>query len=72
MNVAVIQNITFGGIQGFTRKPATPFTDDEGRFAGIIHQERNLTYALFQNAGHFVPRSVPEAVSCLVANVDFQ
>ncbi|KAJ3836137.1 alpha/beta-hydrolase [Lentinula raphanica] len=57
----VIQNITFGGIQGFTRKPATPFTDDEGRFAGIVHQERNLTYALFQNAGHFVPRSVPEA-----------
>ncbi|KAJ3809239.1 alpha/beta-hydrolase [Lentinula lateritia] len=57
----VIQNITFGGIQGFTRKPATPFTDDEGRFAGIVHQERNLTYALFQNAGHFVPMSVPEA-----------
>ncbi|KIK64583.1 hypothetical protein GYMLUDRAFT_981785 [Collybiopsis luxurians FD-317 M1] len=57
----VIQNITFGGIQGFTRKPATAFTDDEGRFAGIVHQERNLTYALFQNAGHFVPRSVPEA-----------
>ncbi|KAE9402737.1 alpha/beta-hydrolase [Gymnopus androsaceus JB14] len=57
----VIQNITFGGIQGFTRKPATPFSDDEGRFAGIVHQERNLTYALFQNAGHFVPRSVPEA-----------
>ncbi|KAF5358669.1 hypothetical protein D9758_007755 [Tetrapyrgos nigripes] len=55
------QNITFGGIQGFTRKPATPFFDDDGTFAGIVHQERNITYALFPNAGHFVPRSVPQA-----------
>ncbi|KAJ6602725.1 alpha/beta-hydrolase [Mycena vulgaris] len=39
----VIQNMTFGGVQGFSRKPATPFTDDKGKFAGIIHQERNLT-----------------------------
>ncbi|KAJ7479829.1 alpha/beta-hydrolase [Mycena latifolia] len=58
---AVIQNMTFGGVQGFTRKPATPFTDDKGNFAGIIHQERNLTYALFKGAGHLVPNSVPEA-----------
>ncbi|KAJ7479835.1 alpha/beta-hydrolase [Mycena latifolia] len=54
-------NMTFGGVQGFTRKPATPFTDDKGNFAGIIHQERNLTYALFKGAGHLVPNSVPEA-----------
>ncbi|KAF7307464.1 Alpha/beta-hydrolase [Mycena indigotica] len=57
----VIQNMTFGGIQGFTQKPATPWTDDKGNFAGIIHQERNLTYALFKGAGHRVPASVPEA-----------
>ncbi|KAJ7159990.1 alpha/beta-hydrolase [Mycena crocata] len=57
----VIQNMTFGGVQGFSRKPATPFTDDHGNFAGIIHQERNLTYALFKGAGHLVPTSVPEA-----------
>ena len=43
----VIQNTTFGGIQGFTKRPNTPFTDDKGNFAGIIHQERNITYALF-------------------------
>jgi carboxypeptidase D len=54
--------MTFGGVQGFTRKPATPFTDDKGNFAGIIHQERNLTYALFRGAGHLVPTFVPEAV----------
>ncbi|KAF7340835.1 Carboxypeptidase [Mycena sanguinolenta] len=58
---AVIQNFTFGGMQGFTRKPDTPFTDDHGKLAGIVHQERNVTYALFKNAGHFVPYFVPEA-----------
>ncbi|KAJ6551857.1 Alpha/Beta hydrolase protein [Mycena capillaripes] len=57
----IIQNMTWGGIQGFTRKPSTAFQDDLGNFAGIIHQERGLTYALFQNAGHLVPQSVPGA-----------
>ncbi|KAJ7062145.1 alpha/beta-hydrolase [Mycena amicta] len=55
----VIQNMTFGGVQGFTRKPSTAFNDDAGNFAGIVHQERGITYALFQNAGHLVPQSVP-------------
>ncbi|KAL0069423.1 hypothetical protein AAF712_003448 [Marasmius tenuissimus] len=52
-----IQNTTFGGTQGFSRRPATPFP---GGF-GLIHQERNVTYAVFRDAGHFVPRSLPEA-----------
>ena len=37
--------MTFGGTQGFTRKPSTPWSDDHGQFAGIFHQERNVTYA---------------------------
>jgi len=49
-SLVVIQNTTFGGIQGFTKRPSTPFTDDEGNFTGIIHQERNITYALFEGA----------------------
>ncbi|KAK1231080.1 hypothetical protein PQX77_005808 [Marasmius sp. AFHP31] len=53
----VIQNTTFGGTQGFSRRPATPFPGG----SGVIHQERNITYALFRDAGHFVPRSLPEA-----------
>ncbi|KAJ6602734.1 Alpha/Beta hydrolase protein [Mycena vulgaris] len=61
------QNMTFGVVQGFSRKPATPFTDDKGKFAGIIHQERNLTYALFKGAGHLVPNSVPEAAFVFVS-----
>jgi len=58
-----IQNTTFGGTQGFTRKPSTPWFDDDGNFAGIVHQERNLTYVLFVGAGHMVPQYVPAAAS---------
>ncbi|KZT24766.1 alpha/beta-hydrolase [Neolentinus lepideus HHB14362 ss-1] len=57
----VIQNTTFGGIQGFTRKPSTPWYDDAGSFAGIVHQERNWTYVLFQGAGHLVSAAQPAA-----------
>ena len=56
----VIQNFTFGGIQGFTRKPSTPWFDDDGNFAGIVHQERNLTYLVFVGAGHLVPEWRPQ------------
>ncbi|TFK91411.1 alpha/beta-hydrolase [Polyporus arcularius HHB13444] len=51
----IIQNMTFGGVQGFTRKPSTPWFDDDGAFAGIVHQERNVTYVLIDGAGHLVP-----------------
>ena len=56
--------MTFGGIQGFTKKPSTPWFDDDGNFAGIVHQERDLTYVLFGGAGHLVPEWKPAAV-CL-------
>ncbi|KAI5123819.1 hypothetical protein M0805_009111 [Coniferiporia weirii] len=58
---ATIQNTTFGGTQGFTRKPATPWFDDSGTFAGIVHQERNWTYVLFDGASHLVPQKKPAA-----------
>lgn len=57
-----IQNMTFGGIRGFTARPSTPFSDVDGNFAGIVHQERNVTYALFDGAGHMVPADRPKAV----------
>ncbi|RDX43775.1 alpha/beta-hydrolase [Lentinus brumalis] len=56
----VIQNTTFGGIQGFTRKPSTPWYDDDGNLAGIVRQERNWTYVLVKDAGHLVPYNSPE------------
>ncbi|KAI0344359.1 alpha/beta-hydrolase [Trametopsis cervina] len=55
----VIQNTTFGGVQGFTRVPSTPWFDDTGAFAGIVHQERNWTYVLVDGAGHLVPQKQP-------------
>ncbi|KZP30592.1 alpha/beta-hydrolase [Athelia psychrophila] len=61
-----IQNTTFGGIQGFTRKPSTPWYDLDGTFAGIIHQERNWTYALVKGAGHQVPLYQPKAAYTLL------
>ncbi|KAI0079340.1 alpha/beta-hydrolase [Panus rudis PR-1116 ss-1] len=52
-------NMTFGGIQGFTRKPSTPWYDDDGNVAGIVHQERGLTFLIFSRAGHQVPLYQP-------------
>ncbi|TFK46518.1 alpha/beta-hydrolase [Heliocybe sulcata] len=57
----VIQNTTFGGTQGFTRKPSTPWYDDAGNIAGIVHQERNWTYVLFEGTGHLVAAGKPAA-----------
>ncbi|KIJ40943.1 hypothetical protein M422DRAFT_60536 [Sphaerobolus stellatus SS14] len=45
-------NTTFGGVRGFTRRPSTPWFDDSRDFAGIVHQERGLTYVLFDRASH--------------------
>ncbi|CDO76988.1 hypothetical protein BN946_scf184298.g15 [Trametes cinnabarina] len=55
----IIQNMTFGGVQGFSRKPSTPWFDDSGNFAGIVHQERGLTYVLIAGAGHLIPEWKP-------------
>ncbi|KAI0352156.1 alpha/beta-hydrolase [Trametes cingulata] len=55
----VLQNTTFGGIQGFSRRPSTPWIDDNGDVGGIVHQERNWTYVLIEGAGHLVPYTNP-------------
>ncbi|KAH9893404.1 alpha/beta-hydrolase [Cubamyces lactineus] len=62
----VIQNTTFGGIQGFTRKPSTPWIDDNGDIGGIVHQERNWTYVLVEGAGHLIPYTNPQRGFVLV------
>ncbi|KAJ3553097.1 hypothetical protein NM688_g3802 [Phlebia brevispora] len=62
----VIQNTTFGGIQGFSVEPSTPWYDDEGLYAGIVHQERNWTYVLIKGAGHLVPMQQPARASVLL------
>ncbi|KIJ59226.1 hypothetical protein HYDPIDRAFT_118758 [Hydnomerulius pinastri MD-312] len=66
-----IQNTTFGGIQGFTRKPETPWTNDAGEFAGIVHQERGWTYVLVAHAGHLVGYTNPVSALTLVREFFF-
>ncbi|OJT10631.1 Pheromone-processing carboxypeptidase KEX1 [Trametes pubescens] len=67
----LIQNFTFGGIQGFTRKPSTPWYDDDGNIAGIVHQERNVTYILVAGAGHEVPQWKPAQALVLLREFVF-
>lgn len=49
INRLAIQNMTWGGKQGFQTKPVEPFIvpyDDQGTM-GIVHTERKLTYVIF-------------------------
>ncbi|KAI0773294.1 alpha/beta-hydrolase [Trametes elegans] len=62
----VIQNTTFGGIQGFSERPSTPWYDDDGQFSGVVHQERNWTYLLVEGAGHLVAYNAPERAFTLL------
>ncbi|KAF8141830.1 Alpha/Beta hydrolase protein [Boletus edulis] len=66
-----IQNTTFGGIRGFTRKPETPWYNNDGEFAGIVHQERGWTYALAVHAGHLLGYNNPISALTLVREFVF-
>ncbi|KAH9913989.1 alpha/beta-hydrolase [Epithele typhae] len=67
----VIQNTTFGGVQGFTRRPATPWYDEAGLSAGVVHQERNWTYILVEDAGHLIPYTNPSRALTLAREYIF-
>ncbi|TBU47608.1 alpha/beta-hydrolase [Dichomitus squalens] len=62
----VIQNTTFGGSQGFSRRPSTPWIDDNGLVGGVVHQERNWTYVLVEGAGHLIPYFNPSRASTVL------
>ncbi|KAG8220809.1 Alpha/Beta hydrolase protein [Butyriboletus roseoflavus] len=64
-------NTTFGDIQGFTRKPETPWQNDAGEFAGIVHQERGWTYVLAVHAGHLLGYTNPVSALTLVREFIF-
>ncbi|KAG6374820.1 hypothetical protein JVT61DRAFT_4205 [Boletus reticuloceps] len=61
--ISVLKNTTFGGVRGFARKPETPWYNDNGEFAGIVHQERGWTYAFAVRAGHLLGYNNPVSVS---------
>ncbi|KAG9078479.1 hypothetical protein FS749_009492 [Ceratobasidium sp. UAMH 11750] len=55
-----IQNLTWGGQQGFQTPITTPFVVGGNRY-GVYHTERKLTYIEFDNAGHQIPQDQPAA-----------
>ncbi|QRW09820.1 Serine carboxypeptidase [Ceratobasidium sp. AG-Ba] len=55
-----IQNLTWGGYQGFQKPITTPWSVN-GTKHGLYHSERKLTYIEFDNAGHMIPQDQPEA-----------
>ncbi|CAE6478473.1 unnamed protein product [Rhizoctonia solani] len=56
----MIQNLTWGGSQGFTKPPTTPLIIG-GEKKGVYRTERKLTYIEFENAGHMIPQDQPAA-----------
>lgn len=63
----VIQNTTWGGIQGFTKPPLTEWhADNTSTVSGVVHQERGLTYVLVKGAGHQIPLFAPTLALALL------
>ncbi|CCG82284.1 Carboxypeptidase cpdS [Taphrina deformans PYCC 5710] len=54
-----IQNMTWGGKQGFDTQPSTPFIVEAEGTTGIYHEERGLTYIEIAGSGHMVPQYAP-------------
>lgn len=55
-----IQNMTWGGKQGFQHKPNKTLIVD-GKSAGTFHTERDLTFVTVTNSSHMIPVYKPEA-----------
>ncbi|EJD45540.1 alpha/beta-hydrolase [Auricularia subglabra TFB-10046 SS5] len=55
----VIQNLTWGGHQGFQR-PITQEIILDGHSLGLQHSERGLTYYEVANTGHMIPADQPK------------
>ncbi|PWW79443.1 alpha/beta-hydrolase [Tuber magnatum] len=62
-SLLAIQNMTWGGKQGFQTKPAEPFIvpyDNQGTI-GVVHTERKLTWVEMELCGHMAPQHQPGA-----------
>ncbi|KAK2749605.1 hypothetical protein FQN57_005827 [Myotisia sp. PD_48] len=56
----VLQNMTWNGAQGFQEKPHRQFgSGSSGAPVGLWTEERGLSYHLFYESGHAVPRDTP-------------
>lgn len=59
-----IQNMTWGGKQGFQHKPNLTLVAGE-KPHGVFHEERGLTLALVAESGHMVPQFKPKTAYTL-------
>lgn len=55
-----IQNMTWGGAQGFQHKPNKTLIVD-GKDAGTYHTERKLTFVIVDKSSHMIPIYKPKA-----------
>ncbi|KAH9211627.1 Alpha/Beta hydrolase protein [Leptodontidium sp. 2 PMI_412] len=62
-SLITIQNMTWGGLQGFRTPPSSTFNFKVPNQAnqGTTHSERGLTFVKVNLAGHFVPQYTPGA-----------
>ncbi|KAG4436872.1 hypothetical protein IFR05_007635 [Cadophora sp. M221] len=62
-SLITIQNMTWGGLQGFQTPPSSTFNFKVPSQAnqGTTHSERGLTFVKVNLAGHFVPQYTPGA-----------
>lgn len=65
----VLQNMTWNGMQGFQQRPHLEFRGEDGKVAGIWAEERGLSYHLFNEAGHVLPRDLPAEMLSYVRDV---
>lgn len=56
-----MQNVTWNGAQGFSKAPTKILRDATGLAAGTFTQERNVTLAIVDDAGHMIPWHAPAA-----------
>ncbi|EJU01112.1 alpha/beta-hydrolase [Dacryopinax primogenitus] len=54
----MIQNLTWGGVQGFQQEPSRPVVW-EGKVWGVGGEERGLRYLEVEHAGHMIPQDQP-------------
>jgi hypothetical protein len=57
-DLITIQNMTWGGQQGFQTAPTSPLLIN-GKASGVYHTERSLSFVSVDGAGHMIPQDNP-------------
>ncbi|CAG8448722.1 10399_t:CDS:10 [Ambispora gerdemannii] len=66
-----IGNLTWAGATGFLKNNIQPICNAKNQVVGKLRTERNLTYILINNAGHFLTADQQEVSRLVLRNVVF-